>query len=91
MLYKPASNISLEDLQTCGYNYCPPVAEDKPEEEEDKESSAVEDNFAISTEKLYTLAGVYLACSLTSVALVTFFVEPLTRWERWINEPRTSD
>ena len=72
-------NDDTGDYGHCGVNYCPaPVAveasKNLTEEEADKE-----DNFSISKQKLYVLAGVYLACSVLSAIVVSLAVDPLSR------------
>ena len=64
----------------CGANYStayealptsPLVQEEEQEENE---------NFAISNTTRYTLAGIYLACSLLAAAVIAIFVDPLSRY-----------
>ena len=74
VLSKPPTNISKEALDMCGANFCPAV------EEPANKSGSVEDNFAVSKSSLYTLAGIYLACSLFSGIVISVLVDPLTRY-----------
>jgi len=67
---------TLTDLSICGVNYCP--KEDAPKE--DNATSAEDDNFSASKTQLYTLAGVYLACSIMSAIVVALFVDPLSKY-----------
>lgn len=72
------AQISREELQYCGVNYCP-KSTPEPSINATLEPD-LEDNFATSKTKLYTLAGIYLACSLVSASVVALFVDPLSRY-----------
>ena len=75
--------ISDEALALCGANYCPNVEAPKTINasagQEDKALEDIEDNFSASKSSLYTLAGIYLACSLLSAIIVSLLVDPLTQ------------
>ena len=54
------------NISLCGIHYCP-------------DTPLPEDNFEISNTQLYTLAGIYLTCSVLSWILVAIFLDPLSR------------
>ncbi|TRY61495.1 hypothetical protein TCAL_05719 [Tigriopus californicus] len=74
------AQISREELQYCGVNYCPKAAPLPSINTTLNVEPDLEDNFATSKTKLYTLAGIYLACSLVSATVVALFVDPLSRY-----------
>lgn len=65
------------DFSKCGVNYCPVTTpkDDTPKPENTTET----DNFTISIQQRYILAGVYLICSVLSAIIVSIFVDPLSR------------
>ena len=65
------------DFSKCGVNYCPAVTsnDDVPKPENKTET----DNFTITIQQRYILAGVYLICSVLSAIIVSLFVDPLSR------------
>jgi len=82
-------NDDTGDYGHCGVNYCPaPVTEETSKNSTEEEADNA-DNFSISKEKLYLLAGVYLACSVLSAIVVTLAVDPLSRYGE--NERTGSD
>jgi len=66
------------DFSKCGVNYCPAVTsnDDVPKPENKTET----DNFTITIQQRYILAGVYLICSVLSAIIVSLFVDPLSRY-----------
>ena len=62
-----------KDLSTCGANYCPVVPKSS------NDTSGSDDNFSASKNQLYILAGVFLACSISSALIVAKFVDPLSK------------
>ena len=65
-------------LPQCGANYCPasaPVSSGNTTDSDDDH-----DNFKTDITKIYTIAGIFLACSLAAAAIIAIFVDPLTRW-----------
>ena len=68
-------------LMTCGVNYCPgsPTSNTSSSDNSTLESVA-EGNFKTTTTQIYTLAGVYLVCSLVSPLVISALVDPLTRY-----------
>ena len=59
--------IEPTDPGKCGTNYCP-------------WTNVSSENFGIDDDKtLYTLAGIYLACSVLAWILVIIFLDPLSR------------
>ncbi len=73
--------LSEEFLMTCGVNYCPESpASDTPSSDNSTSESVTEGNFKTTTTQIYTLAGVYLACSLISPLVISALVNPLTRY-----------
>ena len=84
MLSQDPTVISKEELAYCGTNYCPGGGPPKPTLNETIDAAAaaaadLDDNFSTSKSSLYTLAGIYLACSLLSAIVVALFVDPLGR------------
>ncbi len=70
-------------LMTCGVNYCPGSATSNTSSSDNSTSESVtEGNFKTTTTQIYTLAGVYLACSLISPLVISALVDPLTRYNR---------
>ncbi len=66
--------------QTCGANYCPAQLVTTEEEIIPKNiSEEIGDNFGISDQKRYTLAGIYLACSVGAALILAVLLDPLTR------------
>ena len=66
--------------QTCGANYCPAQLVTTEEEIISKNmTEEIGDNFSISDQKLYTLSGIYLACSVGAALILAVFLDPLTR------------
>ena len=61
------TNRTAEQLSRCGIQFCPG----------DEASASIE---RPSDEKIYTLATIYLACSLVAPAVVFFLVDPLSRY-----------
>ena len=72
-------NDDTGDYGHCGVNYCPAPATEETSKNSTEEEADNADNFSISKEKLYLLAGVYLACSVLSAIVVTLAVDPLSR------------
>ena len=79
VIHQDAKEIDLDKLgEVCGTNYCPDAV--FPTLNTTKSGLPVgEDDSPISKSSLYILAGIYLACSLASAAVVAIFVDPLTR------------
>ena len=78
VLHQDAKEVDENRLaEVCGTNYCPGA--DFPTLNTTKSGAPVGEDDIISTQKLYILAGIYLACSLASGAVVALFVDPLTR------------
>ena len=81
VITQDAKEVDLDKLEeVCGTNYCPGA--DFPTLDTTKSGLPVEEGDSISKRSLYILAGVYLACSLASAAVVALFVDPLTRYGR---------
>ena len=70
------TDISEESLAKCGANYCPWSLEDQEETEEEE---VVEENFETTQTQIYTLAGIYLACSLIGPLIIALLVDPLSQ------------
>ncbi len=83
MLARPPTEISKDALSLCGVNYCPSAPEPTLSANASTDLSeaveAIEDNFSTSKSKLYTLAGIYLFCSIVSGLVVSVLVDPLSR------------
>ena len=77
------SNVTVDiDFNTCGVNYCPWTGKEEAKEVANDTSPAPkDDNFSTSKNQLYTLAGVYLVCSIASAIVVALFVDPLSKYE----------
>ncbi len=61
-----------KDFGCCGVNYCPGNTCKNETKKDD-------DNFSITPQQRYILAGVYLVCSILSAIIVCLFVDPLSR------------
>merc|ERR1712223_1169550 len=76
------------DIIICGSAYCPAqisVATVSNETEQETEN----DNFQTDITKIYTIAGIYLACSLAAAVIIAIFVDPLSRFgEKERNEEK---
>ena len=72
------TEISEESLSQCGANYCPWSLEEKDEDTLEQEN--VEDNFETTKTQIYTLAGIYLACSLIGPLIIALLVDPLSKF-----------
>ena len=80
---------STKDFSKCGVDYCPAgyytnteittPAPTNTTEIESKEDN--DENFSITLEQRYILAGVYLICSILSAVIVCLFVDPLSRYK----------
>ena len=46
---------------------------------DDEEDASSDSDSALSTESLYTLAGIYLGCSLAAALVLAVFLDPLDR------------
>merc|ERR1711936_1566305 len=68
---------SNKDFSKCGVNYIPSTPKPKSENETKDDN---DDNFSITLEQRYILAGVYLICSVLSAIIVCIFVDPLSRY-----------
>ncbi|XP_063602315.1 protein unc-93 homolog A-like [Penaeus indicus] len=70
-------NKTAEDLLTCGYNFCL----DQRHEDSPSNTTASTDRRedGPSLWKIYTMASIYLGCSLLAAAVAVFFVDPLSR------------
>ena len=73
------SELTDDDIIHCGSEYCPSIAVSAPVNITDNEDSP-KDNFQIDTSKIYTIAGIFLGCSLAAAAVIAIFVDPLTRF-----------
>ena len=70
------------DLSRCGINYCPLLesVDESPQNQSLVDEQDNVDNFSATSNQLYTLAGVYLACSILSAVVVALFVDPLSKY-----------
>ncbi|KAG4077935.1 hypothetical protein HA402_013435 [Bradysia odoriphaga] len=71
VLAQDARNCTNDVDKICGVNYCPDTKFCNAGEN-------VTDTIRDSTR--YTLAGIYLACSLTAAVILAIFLDPLTRY-----------
>jgi len=67
------SEITAEEILKCGANYC-------PDDLSDDSGNSTDDDNSPSTGSLYTLAGIYLGCSLCAALFLTIFLDPLSRF-----------
>ena len=63
----------------CGVNFCPWTLETTNETSIPEDSKDVSENFKTTDVQIYTLAGIYLACSLIGPIIIAIFVDPLSR------------
>ena len=70
--------ISTEALSYCGSNYCPAPTEDVQTEPVLEVAEEI-DNFQTDRVKIYTLATIYLACSLAAPIIIATLVDPVSR------------
>ena len=74
------TNFTEEALAKCGLYYCPDVKNATNETESVNGTDAeVENNFKTDLSQIYTLAGVYLGCSIASAIVIALLLDPLTR------------
>ena len=75
-----SSFTGLTDSQMlhCGSNYCPEYVEIATNVTEDGEIT--NNNFKTDITKIYTMAGIYLACSISAGLLIAILVDPLKRF-----------
>ena len=75
-------------MAKCGSGYCPAQLGSSSNITETSEpTSSVtpspeiidNDNFKTDITKIYIIAGIYLACSISAALIIAFFVDPLTR------------
>jgi len=75
---KPASSDSDENIaRLCGANYCPDTLK---ADDNANDTDSGDDNFKTSQSSIYTLAGIYLTCSLCAALILAIFLDPLTRF-----------
>ncbi len=67
-----------KDISQCGASFCPANVLD---------GGAIEKP---SEEKIYLLAGIYLACALAAAIVVALCVDPLTRYAFWHSHQQDS-
>ncbi|XP_023320214.1 UNC93-like protein isoform X2 [Eurytemora carolleeae] len=77
-------SVSEEDMKSCGAAYCPASLSSAPPTVNitELEPEPGNTNFDTSLSSIYTLAGIYLACSVTAALIIAIFVDPLTRHMR---------
>ena len=68
------------DLIICGSAYCPAAISASPVTNLTEEETDTNDNFKTDINKIYTIAGIYLACSLAAALIIAIFVDPLSRF-----------
>ena len=83
------TEVSDADMAKCGSAYCPAQLVSSANITEILEVSSnitaisedVEnENFKTDITKIYIIAGIYLACSISAALIIAFFVDPLTRY-----------
>ena len=79
-------SVSEEDMKSCGAAYCPASLSSAPPTVNitELEPEPGNTNFDTSLSSIYTLAGIYLACSVTAALIIAIFVDPLTRCDIYI-------
>ena len=81
-----------EEMALCGSSFCsqrtvatesvePKPAEDLFTKDNKEEEALPNANFDTDITKIYTIAAIYLACSLAAALLVAVFVDPLSKFE----------
>ena len=68
------------DIIICGSAYCPAKISASPVTNLTEEETDTNDNFQTDITKIYTIAGIYLACSLAAALIIAIFVDPLSRF-----------
>lgn len=77
VLNQDARNCTNDVDKICGVNFCPGT----------KFCNAAENaTDSIKESTRYTLAGIYLACSLTAAVILAIFLDPLTRYTKFKNK-----
>jgi len=71
--------ISDDEMLSCGANYCPDTLADESSDDNSTDDGS-DDNFQTDKSSIYTLAGIYLACSLCAALVLAVFLDPLTRF-----------
>jgi len=79
-------SVSEEDMKSCGAAYCPASLSSAPPTVNitELEPEPGNTNFDTSLSSIYSLAGIYLACSVTAALIIAIFVDPLTRCDVYI-------
>ena len=74
------STVSKEEMLTCGAAFCPNFGENignMSQTDDAVDDDVVNENFKTDLTKIYIMAGVYLACSLTAGFLLASLLDPL--------------
>jgi hypothetical protein len=81
VLGQDEKQISREELELCGINFCPDLGSGSSGSSGNDSTSAAAavDKFSASTTSIYTLAGIYLGCSVLSAVVIALLVDPLSR------------
>lgn len=75
------TEISGVNFSTCGTGYCPAQIFSKIGEVEDEEEPVeANDNFKRDDAKIYTLATIFLCCSVAASIIIALLVDPLTKY-----------
>jgi len=75
--------VSDADMAKCGSAYCPAqlvASANISQSLESSDDDVENDNFKTDITKIYIIAGIYLACSISAAFIIAFFVDPLTRF-----------
>ena len=72
--------VSEDALSLCGSSFCP---DQLVKEEETSVNETKNNNFEAASDKtnIYTLAGIYLGCSIMAALILAIFVDPLSRFK----------
>ena len=70
-----------DQLALCGANYCPKGPPKSDDDATTANATAAEnENFNVDITRIYTLAGIFLACSLVAPVIVAVLVDPVSRY-----------
>ena len=74
MLSRSNSKLSVDEIPNCGASFCPAQLL------VDHNKTTANKNFETDITRIYLMAGIYLACSITAAILIACFVDPLKRY-----------
>jgi len=71
-------DLTDEEMSKCGSNFC--VADSESSKNDSSDDVYKKDNFDIDMTKIYIIAGIYLACSISAAITLAIFVDPLSKF-----------